>query len=100
MLECIWTERKESLVVLCVLLAWSYHFLLCYNLQENRRLIYVRCRDYVRGGDDKVKGSSMLDVGIKSGVVMTKSKDLRAVHVEFSWVWISIGNPKKNYQFD
>jgi hypothetical protein len=40
-----WTEKEECLSVLFFLLAWSYHFPLHYNLQENKRSIYVRCRD-------------------------------------------------------
>jgi hypothetical protein len=44
-LECSWTEKEECLSILCFLLAWSYLFLLRCSLLENRRLIYVRCRD-------------------------------------------------------
>jgi hypothetical protein len=33
----------------------------------------------------------MLDVGTKSGEVMTVSRDFTEVHVECLWVWVSIG---------
>jgi hypothetical protein len=45
-LEGIWDKiRKNAFLFLCFLLALSYHFPLRCSLQENRRLIFVRCKD-------------------------------------------------------
>jgi len=42
----------------------------------------------------------MLDVGTKSGEVMIVLSDFKVIHVECLWVWVSIGNLGKTYQFD
>jgi hypothetical protein len=42
----------------------------------------------------------MSDVRIKSREVMIMSNDFRTIHVECLWVWVSIGDVEKTYQFD